>query len=429
MIQESSRNTAISVIIPCFNSARTLEETLVSLVGQTFLDWEGIIVNDGSSDTTQQIAETWAKRDSRLRVISQANKGLGAARNSALKIATGRLVHCLDGDDKISADFYERIVEAEKAHGLAPEGLCLTAGYIHFRDDGTVLKRFAAAPPERYTFERIAYSNATPPVAYVFGRSILEKTGLFDESIKHCQDWDLLIRMVRTGVRFAAVPEALAMYRVSDNSLSTKTIRFMETQRIVALRAATPDPRCIQSAVVATPVSTAGAERSIIHLWNYNVGRALKMGWAESAAELFTWGRLNLPAELWEQPGRFGVSPTYVGREVPSEIPPQYGPSRSRLLATLRFLSREWPQITHRPGFGRTVLSSLLNLRVLPGAPGPLSRLSHFRQLVDTAKLNGAAGMVAWAIALSPGIVARSAARRFKRTRIGDVSGAATTGQ
>ncbi|MGD9614508.1 MAG: glycosyltransferase family 2 protein [Alphaproteobacteria bacterium] len=89
----------VTVIIPAYNAEATIGETLASAAGQTWRDLEIIVVDDGSQDTTPDIIETHARRDSRIRLIRQANAGVAVARNTALAAATGRYAAWLDADD------------------------------------------------------------------------------------------------------------------------------------------------------------------------------------------------------------------------------------------------------------------------------------------------------------------------------------------
>lgn len=82
-------NPLISILIPCYNVSPWLERCLDSILKQTYTEWEGILVNDGSKDNTGDMLEEYAKKDSRFKVIHQENRGLAGARNTALRQMTG----------------------------------------------------------------------------------------------------------------------------------------------------------------------------------------------------------------------------------------------------------------------------------------------------------------------------------------------------
>jgi len=90
---------AVSIVIPVYNIEKYLPICLDSIINQTFTDFEVICVNDGSKDNSLKILEEYAKRDFRIKVISQENGGSGSARNNGLKNAQGKYIQFLDGDD------------------------------------------------------------------------------------------------------------------------------------------------------------------------------------------------------------------------------------------------------------------------------------------------------------------------------------------
>ena len=97
----------ISVIIPVYNVEKYLKECLDSVINQTLKDIEIICVNDGSTDNSLNILENYAKKDNRIIVISQKNKGLSGARNTGLKYCSGEYVSFIDSDDYVSKDLFE----------------------------------------------------------------------------------------------------------------------------------------------------------------------------------------------------------------------------------------------------------------------------------------------------------------------------------
>ena len=99
--------TKVSVILPVYNVGRYLDETFASLLGQTLREIEIIVVNDGSTDNSEEIIKKYAAADKRIRLISQENKGQAAARNVGLGVATGIYVYFMDADDTISPEALE----------------------------------------------------------------------------------------------------------------------------------------------------------------------------------------------------------------------------------------------------------------------------------------------------------------------------------
>ena len=104
----------LSIIIPIYNVAPYLNECIDSLMSQTFADFEALFVNDGSTDGSLGILESYAEKDSRIRIFSQPNRGVSAARNLALDNARGEWIAFLDGDDTIDSQWFEKVMRYER---------------------------------------------------------------------------------------------------------------------------------------------------------------------------------------------------------------------------------------------------------------------------------------------------------------------------
>lgn len=98
-------NPKVSIIVPCYNQAQYLTEALQSVLEQTYGNWECIIVNDGSPDNTEEIAQEWVSKDSRFIYLYKENGGLSSARNAGIAIAEGEFILPLDADDRIGKDY------------------------------------------------------------------------------------------------------------------------------------------------------------------------------------------------------------------------------------------------------------------------------------------------------------------------------------
>ncbi len=109
------KDRKVSIIVPVYNSEKFLDKCLNSLMAQTLKEIEIICVNDGSTDNSLKILQNYAQKDERVKIISQENKGLSAARNTALKTAIGKYIGFLDSDDFFASDFLEKLYfSAEK---------------------------------------------------------------------------------------------------------------------------------------------------------------------------------------------------------------------------------------------------------------------------------------------------------------------------
>jgi glycosyltransferase involved in cell wall biosynthesis len=102
----------VSVIVPCYNQAQFLDEALNSALDQSYVDWECIIIDDGSPDNTKEVALRWCNEDKRFIYLKKDNAGLSAARNTGIEIAKGVFILPLDADDKIAKKYIEHAVQS-----------------------------------------------------------------------------------------------------------------------------------------------------------------------------------------------------------------------------------------------------------------------------------------------------------------------------
>lgn len=122
----------ISIVMPVYNGEKFLKECIDSVLAQTFTDWELIIVDDGSKDTSYFICKSYADQDNRIKLIRQENAGVSAARNKAMKNVTGRYVTFIDCDDLYTENRLEVMFELMEAH---PECDCAFSEFYEIKDD------------------------------------------------------------------------------------------------------------------------------------------------------------------------------------------------------------------------------------------------------------------------------------------------------
>lgn len=214
---EQTSEPLVSVIVPCYNSRETVLETLRSLRAQTFGPWEGVIVNDASTDDSMRLAEACAEGEPRIRFVHHdRNRGLAATRNTGIREAAGRYLNFLDADDMLEPEALAVMVRTLEQR---PECAGVYSGWtiLHPGDDRVAVH---PAPESEVTFENLCYSNKIQVPAIMVEKHAVEKAGLFDESMRRCEDWDLWIRLHRAGYRLARIGRPLAVYRDTDTGLS-----------------------------------------------------------------------------------------------------------------------------------------------------------------------------------------------------------------
>lgn len=213
----------VSVIIPAFNAATNIRQTLDSVRAQTYRSFEAIVVDDGSSDGTTAIVEEFVRNDSRFQLVRQVNRGVGDARNAGIRKASGRYIAPLDADDLWYPEKLEkqvaRIQQCGGETGLVYCWSTFIDGNGDFVDKARHLKVEGRL---RHAFVlRNIVENASIPL---FRTNVFEKIGLYltreeQGGAQGCEDWDLALRIAEV-FSVGVVPERLVAYRLTRNSMS-----------------------------------------------------------------------------------------------------------------------------------------------------------------------------------------------------------------
>ncbi len=220
----------VTVIIPVYNTERLLDRCLESVVAQSLSDIEIICVDDGSTDGSGALLDSWAQRDGRIRVIHQSNGRQGKARNAALTIAQGEYVGMIDSDDYIPKEYFERLYNAavEADADMAMCGIVKQKSMMERRVvafDGVEVAvdaeqklRLCHCPPEFH------------PVNKLYRRSMLSRLGLrFAEGVQY-EDVMFVTRAIVECDRLVTVPD-LAYYYVLNPSSTVKSRQTADKQR------------------------------------------------------------------------------------------------------------------------------------------------------------------------------------------------------
>lgn len=227
----------VSTIIPAFNAARFIHETIESALAQTHRDHEIIVVDDGSTDETVVIVRSYAPR---VRLLCRHNGGPAAARNAGAKAATGEWLAFLDADDLWTPD--------KLALQLAAAGDCelVYADRINFGASEHVAQRLSdcCALPEGDLFPAFLAGNPVTFSSLMVRKSLFNRLGGFDESaeLRGVEDWEFLIRCSAQGHHFALCPEPLVKYRWHENQISNNHEHLCKA-RLDVLRRALRLPR------------------------------------------------------------------------------------------------------------------------------------------------------------------------------------------
>ncbi len=179
----------VSVIIPTYNRAAVLKRAIRSVLDQTFRDFELIVVDDGSTDSTPELL---ARFDGKLRPIFQENRGAAAARNTGIRHSTGELVAFLDSDDEWLPDKLVRQITLFDPNRHA--FVCHTEE-IWLRDGTKVPQKAIHRKQGGQFFERAIERCLISPSSVMISRSLLDEVGWFDEELPAAEDYDLWLRI------------------------------------------------------------------------------------------------------------------------------------------------------------------------------------------------------------------------------------------
>jgi glycosyltransferase involved in cell wall biosynthesis len=267
-----------SVVVAARNAEATLGTALDSLLAQSVSNWEAVLVDDGSTDSTRAIALSYAARDSRFSVIAGPGKGVSAARNLGLASVNGKRLLFLDSDDWIAPCFLESLGAALEKN---PEAFAAYCAYQRVTPEGRLTEIRLAAELEGAPFEVMARRCGAALHCFLLNRALVAEVGGFDEGLRTCEDWDLWQRAARTGARFVAVPRPLAFYRMSPTSLTRDVRAMIADAEVVIARGFSTDNRISQPAAAhvggADPDFGGTADRALSYftLWctAHEVGR------------------------------------------------------------------------------------------------------------------------------------------------------------
>jgi glycosyltransferase involved in cell wall biosynthesis len=233
-----------SAVIAAYNEADYVGAALTSVLRQTESDWEAVVVDDGSTDETAEIVREFERRDPRIRLVSQPNKGLAGAINTGIEHSRAPYVGLLDADDLWMPRFVEVMSDALDQ---APEaGFAYTDAYwfdLTTRRFRRALSMAPWNPPEDPPGDPLEMLRLLVRANFIFGlatmrRSALDRIGNFDASLGSSEDYDMWMRMLANGYRAARPPGVLAIRRRREDSMSMNAPKMFENSKKVYARVA-----------------------------------------------------------------------------------------------------------------------------------------------------------------------------------------------
>lgn len=205
----------VTVLMPAYNSAKYVAESVESVLGQTFKDFEFIIINDGSTDDTLDIINKYAKTDKRISILNQDNKGLVKTLNRGINAATGKYIARIDSDDVWLKDKLKIQMSA-----LDDKNLVLIGSSYDIIDENGSYKSTVVQPSSDYDIRRAFYlRNPFGHSTVVFLKDTAIKSGLYDENMLPAEDYDLWLKISEKG-EVKNLSDSYVKYRVHSSSIS-----------------------------------------------------------------------------------------------------------------------------------------------------------------------------------------------------------------
>ncbi len=231
----------ISVIVPVYNGKKTIQETIESVLNQTFSDFELIVINDGSQDSTLEVIANI--QDARLQVFSYPNAGVAASRNRGLSHACGKFISFLDADDLWTPDKLEAQLKALQEN---PQAAVAYSWTDHIDESSQFLTPGPHITVSGDIYARLLLGNFLSNGSNVLVRTqALLEVGAFEQSLAPAEDWDMWLRLA-AHYHFVAVASPQILYRISTNSASCNIAKMEAACLRVIERAYSQAPASLQ---------------------------------------------------------------------------------------------------------------------------------------------------------------------------------------
>jgi glycosyltransferase involved in cell wall biosynthesis len=215
----------VSVIMPAYNVAAYIGAAIESVQAQTVRDWELLVVNDGSTDTTYETVQRLAAGDERIRLLTKPNGGISTARNMALAASRGEFIAILDSDDVWEPAY---LAEQLAVFARRPDIDIVTSNgwFLGSRLEGQLARPYPDARPQP-TLQTILADETSIFIMSMFRRRVYEAIGGFDETLRTNEDYDYWLRSALAGFRFWRNDRPLCHYRRRDDSVSAIDVNML----------------------------------------------------------------------------------------------------------------------------------------------------------------------------------------------------------
>ena len=275
--EASGQAPAVSVVIAAYNSSAYISQALDSVYAQTFTDYEVIVVDDGSKDR-EDLERVLESHPLSIIYLPQENRGVSGARNSAIRIAKGTFYAQLDSDDQWTPDYLQVQVQILIDN---PDVALVYPNAVIVGDTYQAGMEFMKVSPSvgEVTFETLVRQQCTVMTSVTARMSAIREAGMFDESLRRCEDFDLWVRILKNGGRISYHRQVLASWRRRAGSLSSDRIPMLRS--LLTVFATWTRTMDLTSAERAVLKEQADHNRAILGL--YEGKHALRTGEAGAA--------------------------------------------------------------------------------------------------------------------------------------------------
>ena len=285
----------ISVIIPAYNIDKYLAEALDSVLAQIYPHFEVMIVNDGSTDRTLEIAQEYAAKDDRIRVVSQENQGIAGARNHGIRVTTGELLAFLDGDDrwhpnKLNAHVNHFQSFGQDANSTEVKSLGMSFAKVAFiTSDGSYTNQYSNAKLTNLNPEDFYIENpVVTPSNFVVRRSLVERVGHFNLKLRSSEDQEFFVRIAWSGAIVEGLDAVLTEYRIVEDSVSANLYRMEENWQLLN--------RCIE--IYAPSLVEHYYDRAYAYFLRYLARRGIRIRAKPQQVRAFIWRAIRQDRSL-----------------------------------------------------------------------------------------------------------------------------------
>ena len=234
---------AFTVVMPAYNAAAYLSQTIESVLSQSFTDFELIIIDDGSTDDTAPIADKYQKIDNRVKVLCQSNQGVSATRNKGINLSKSKYIAFIDADDK----WFPENLKFHFEHLQKNPDIGVSYAKVEFlHPDGNHTGKIARGRLTKLQPQHFLYENPTMTVSnIVVRRQVFEQIGCFDCTMSYSEDMDFLFRAVCSDWKIEGIDQVLLGYRTTQGGLSSQLYKMEEGWEILMSKAREKAPELI----------------------------------------------------------------------------------------------------------------------------------------------------------------------------------------